>query len=164
MEEAGAGTGLLYADTFETADGWWSRGAWSVDLRGGYTGGGWVVDGTLRGVESVLEQRQGVAVPGSGKAVLRFWQRGELSTADEVWVEVRAAGAESWSLLAALSGTDAEWSEYEIGLEAWAGYLVQLRWRVVTAGEMGAEGLEADAGAEPLAGSYWLDEVRIEQP
>lgn len=145
--------GLPFADTFDTNRGWLSSGAWNYDEAGGYEGGGWVLDGEPRHVESVLEYTALLNLSGTDATQMAFRQQGNLPTTDLISVEVSLDGGQSWLVADQQIGVETgdEWALRIVDLTRFQGQIVRLRFRVQT----GALLVEGDV----VEGDYRIDNL-----
>ncbi len=81
--------------------------------------------------------------------VLSFWQKYTFeANADYGYVEVREVGTSAWNRLFFVTGPKAAWEEARIDLSNYAGKQIDLRFRVVTNGDIQSDG-------------WLIDDIRI---
>jgi hypothetical protein len=81
---------------------------------------------------------------------LSFWQRGQISAADLVSVDISTDGGQSWTMIDLGSRITAEWALIDLDLTPFAGQIISLRFRAAL-----AEG-ESSVG-------YWLDDLTLQE-
>jgi predicted outer membrane repeat protein len=145
---------LPVSAAFEAEGGWYADGAWMLDTLLGHTSApSWAVNTVPRDQESILEMSAPVDLRRARSARLRFWQRGQIASNDQVLVEVLPEGANDWVVVDSQTSLAGEWSQRTVDLSAYSRQTVRLRIRVVAGGEL--ETGETSRGV-------WLDDLTIE--
>lgn len=153
-----------FAETFDTNWGWQPEGAWQYAPDGGYSGGGWQLDGAQRETLSTLTYASSIDLSGVLNAQLMFRQDGVLPTSDFVVVEVSLDGGRTWLIANIQIGVEAAWALHTVDLTAYRGQVVRLRFRVQTgvAPNPVAEDETAPQEEPPEIGAYNIDNVVIQ--
>jgi uncharacterized protein (DUF1810 family) len=144
---------LPIATSFESLAGWTAVGTWALDPAG-YSGSSVFVSSVERGQLNTLTLDAAVDLRTAFCPHLSFWQRGQISTADLVSVDISTDGGQSWTLIDLSSRLTADWTAVDIDLTPFVGEIVSLRFH-----------LDAMQPLPEGVGStgYWLDELVIQE-
>jgi hypothetical protein len=85
---------------------------------------------------------------------LSFWQRGQVSTADLVSVDISTDGGQSWTLIDLSSRLTADWTLVDLYLTAFVGQVVSLRFHLDTTQPL-------PDGA--ISVGLWLDDLTVQE-
>lgn len=146
---------LPFHEAFDSPDSWLVGGAWFYASEEGEQG--WFAANTAaREPESTLEYRQPIAVSGIANPELVLRQKGVLSSADVVAVDILPQAQGDWVALDEQQGQSIspEWSARFIDLSAYEGQVIRLRLRVTSTG--------TPPDGE-ISTAYWIDELAIRE-
>ncbi len=144
---------LPVINTCDQPNEWIVQGAWTLADHSEH-GGVWFADSTPRGSDHTLTLRTLIDLRTAQQPELRFWQRVELAGGDVLAVDLSTDGGLTWQPVHQAVGTLADWHEQTVDLSLYRGMLVQLRFRLNTAGEVPQD--ETSRG-------WWVDDLIIQE-
>ncbi len=134
-------------ENFESGGGNWDWGApWGLVTTTSYSPSTSMTDSPLGSYDENANTSLDtfVSLVGSNSPVLSFWQKQSLEPgADFGYVEVSTDGGTTWSNIWTSTGIQ-DWNQERINLNAYAGQVIGLRFRVVTNGSGPGDGWHID--------------------
>jgi hypothetical protein len=145
---------LPLVETFDSGLGWTADGVWTFDTQAAHAGAGWWADSTLRGQISTLTYDGLIDLRTAQYPQMSFWQKGILSAADVLSLEVSLDGGVLWWPALRQSALAADWTWQTVDLSAYWGNVIALRFVLNT-----VEGLPQDA----VTAGFGLDDLIIQE-
>jgi M6 family metalloprotease-like protein len=144
--------GLPYVESFDSGLGWQAAGGWQLDSEMVYRGMGWFASSATRGLSSTLTADTGIDLRLAVQPELSFWQKADLSSSDQMAVDLSLDGGASWLPLDQQVGGTFDWSPRAVDLAPYRGYVVRLRFRLDTLQPV-------PEGVTTLG--WWIDELAV---
>lgn len=119
-------------ETFDSGQGWATSGVWTLDTQAAHSGAGWWADSTQRGLISTLTFDRLIDLTTVQYPQLGFWQKGVLSAADVLSVEVSQDGGLMWWPVLRQSALSTDWTWQTADLTAYRGNVIALRFVLTT--------------------------------
>jgi len=140
---------LPFADSFDNGQGWTASGAWTFDTQAAHTGAGWWADSTVRGQISTLTYNGLIDLRTAQYPQMSFWQKGILSAADVLSIEVSLDGVLWWpALRESVMATD--WTWQTVDLSAYRGNVIGLRFVLNTTAALPQDAVTVGFGLDDL--------------
>jgi hypothetical protein len=143
---------LPYVDSFDSGVGWQAAGGWQVDSEAAYQGTSWFASSAARGLSSTLTATTDIDLRLAGQPELSFWQKADLSSSDQMAVDLSLDGGVSWLPLDQQVGGSFDWSPRTVDLASYRGYVIRLRFRLDTLQPV-------PEGTTSLG--WWIDELAV---
>jgi uncharacterized protein (DUF1810 family) len=144
---------LPVSTSFDALAGWTVVGAWTLDPAG-YTGSSVFVSSATRSQGNTLALDTPIDLRTAFYPHLSFWQRGQISTADLVSVDISTDGGQSWTMIDLTSRLTPDWTLVDLDLTAFVGQIVSLRFHLDATQPLPDGGVSV---------GYWLDALTLQE-